>query len=462
MFTLRSYNGGMVAPYLIRTYRYDLLPTRSQERALARVLEAERLLYNAALQEWIEAYLWATRMASILGLARYERAAVEAIDPDSLDPLRIDVRERLLAWRSPDWFSQENSLTLKAQRATLGEVVLDVPANRRRWTLERVHAAIGGFYDRVKKAETPGFPRFRSMRRWRSFGFSEMSGVRFDAVSEPGHGKRGRGLLKLKGMDRPVAVRMHRPLPDGAEIRSCSLTRGPKGWSVSLALRIPAQVGVETLEALADATPDQVMGVDLGIAALAATDDGTILDRLDPERKTHGRVRRKRREVARSKRGSRSRKKKVAALGRETRRVADERKTRQRQEAAKLVDLAVSRNVRAIAFEDLWLRNMTRSARGSVERPGKNIRQKAGLNRSLLDAGLNQFLGHVRSRAESAGIRVVLVNPRGTSIRCSGCGTNVPKALSVRTHRCSCGLALDRDVNAARNIARLGWEALAA
>ena len=57
---------------------------------------------------------------------------------------------------------------------------------------------------------------------------------------------------------------------------------------------------------------------------------------------------------------------------------------------------------------------------------------------------------------------MVLVNPRGTSIRCSGCGKDVPKALSVRTHRCSCGLALDRDVNAARNIARLGWEALAA
>ena len=86
-------------------------------------------------------------------------------------------------------------------------------------------------------------------------------------------------------------------------------------------------------------------------------------------------------------------------LGRETTRVADERKTRQRQEAARLVDLALSRNVRVLAFEDLRLRNMTRSARGSVESPGRNVRAKAGLNRSLLDAGLNQFLGHVRSRA---------------------------------------------------------------
>ena len=452
----------MAAPYLIRTYRYDLLPTRSQEKALCRVLEAERLLYNAALQEWIESYRWATRMASVLGLARYDRAAIEAIDTSMLDPFRVEVRERLLAWRSPDWFSQDKSLTLKAQRSTLGEVVLDVPANRRRWTLERVHAAIGGFYDRCRKGETPGFPRFRSMRRWRSFGFSEMKGASFDIVSVSCRGKRGRGLLKMIALGGPVAVRMHRSLPEGAEIRSCSLTLGPKRWTISLALRIPVEVGVETLEALADATLDQVMGVDLGIKALAATDCGTILDKLAPERKAHGRVRRKRRAVASSKRGSRNRRKRVEALGRETSKVKDERSLRQRQEAARLVDLALARNVRAIVFEDLRLRNMTRSAGGSVESPGKNVRQKAGLNRSLLDAGLNQFLGQVRCRAESAGIRVVLVNPRGTSIRCSGCGEDVPKALSVRTHRCGCGTTLDRDVNAARNIARLGWEALAA
>jgi putative transposase len=60
------------------------------------------------------------------------------------------------------------------------------------------------------------------------------------------------------------------------------------------------------------------------------------------------------------------------------------------------------------------------------------------------------------SKAESAGRKVVKVDPRGTSQRCSACGVVVPKDLSVRVHRCSCGYAADRDVNAARNIIGLG------
>lgn len=452
----------MASPYLIRTYRYDLRLTKSQAKALARILEAERLLYNGALQEWMESYRWVCRMSSILGLARYDRDAVEAINPATLDAMRREVRERLLAWRSPDWFSQEKSLTLKAQKALLGEVVHDVPANRRRWTLERLHGAIGGFYDRCKKGETPGFPRYRSMKRWRSFGFQEMNGVSFENVAGPVAVKRGRGAISMKGFAKPFRVSMHRPLPESAEIRSCSFTRDAKGWTVNLAVRIPAVVGMETEAHLGDVTLDQVMGLDVGIAALAATDCGLVLDKLSPERKAHGRVRRIRKLVSRATKGSHARRKKVKSLGKATTKVANERKTRQRQEAARLVDLALARNVRVIAVEDLRLRNMTRSARGSVERPGTNVRQKAGLNRSLLDAGLNQFLGRVRCRAESAGIRLILVNPRKTSIRCSGCGEDVPKALSVRVHRCGCRTTLDRDVNAARNVAQLGWEALAA
>ena len=83
--------------------------------------------------------------------------------------------------------------------------------------------------------------------------------------------------------------------------------------------------------------------------------------------------------------------------------------------------------------------------------------RKAGLNKSIRDAGWGRFLSILACKAACAGKRVEAVNPAYTSQDCSGCGARVPKSLSVRTHVCpSCGLVLDRDENAARNILRAG------
>ena len=79
--------------------------------------------------------------------------------------------------------------------------------------------------------------------------------------------------------------------------------------------------------------------------------------------------------------------------------------------------------------------------------------RKAGLNTSIHDAGWGRFLSILAFKAACAGKRVEAVNPAYTSQDCSGCGTRIEKSLSVRTHVCpSCGLVLDRDENAARNI----------
>lgn len=116
-----------------------------------------------------------------------------------------------------------------------------------------------------------------------------------------------------------------------------------------------------------------------------------------------------------------------------------------------------------IVVEDLKLRNMTRSARGSAAEPGTNVAAKAGLNRSVLDAGMGRLIQMLTYKAERSGGRLIKVNPRGTSQHCSGCGARVAKPLHVRTHACdACGLVLDRDVNAARNILARGLASLEA
>jgi putative transposase len=78
------------------------------------------------------------------------------------------------------------------------------------------------------------------------------------------------------------------------------------------------------------------------------------------------------------------------------------------------------------------------------------------LAKSISDASWSKFIEYTSCKAESAGKKVILVNPQNTSQICSGCGNTAKKSLSVRTHKCLCGLVLNRDINAAINILRLG------
>ena len=109
-----------------------------------------------------------------------------------------------------------------------------------------------------------------------------------------------------------------------------------------------------------------------------------------------------------------------------------------------------------ICVEKLQLSNMTRSAKGTKKEPGSNVRAKSGLNRSILDSGLAQFIQILTDKAESAGRLVTSVNSKGTSQECSDCGKTVAKTLRQRWHSCDCGAEYHRDHNAARNVLQRG------
>jgi hypothetical protein len=97
---------------------------------------------------------------------------------------------------------------------------------------------------------------------------------------------------------------------------------------------------------------------------------------------------------------------------------------------------------------------MTRSARGTVEQPGAGVRQKAGLNRAILDQGWGDFVRRLEEKIEEVGGTLLRVDPYGTSQQCPGCGLPAPKPFHQRVHRCQgCGLIEDRDVAAAQVVA---------
>src|SRR6516165_9327342 len=291
--------------------------------------------------------------------------------------------------------------------------------------------AFQAFFRRIRaKRGKAGFPRFKSRHRWRSFGFSEFCGIRLTY-----------GALVFKGMPGRLKVDLHRPLPDHASIRSCTLTKEGRAWRVALQIEV-ADVHTVRREA------GNLVGIDWGVERLATLSTGeTIANPRFGAEAARG-IGKAQRKLARAKRGSRGRLKAVAHLARQRRKLANRRKTHLHQLTA-----AIAARFGGIAVEDLKVKTMTTSAKGTVEHPGKNVRQKAGLNREILEVSPGMMISMLRYKAERASGRFAVVYARNTSQECSQCGRTVQKDLSVRIHRCAhCKMEVHRDVNAARNV----------
>ena len=113
-----------------------------------------------------------------------------------------------------------------------------------------------------------------------------------------------------------------------------------------------------------------------------------------------------------------------------------------------------------IVAEDLVIKNMTRSAKGTMEEPGKNVSAKSGLNRSINDQTWGMILTQLAYKAEWAGREFVKVDPKRTSQTCSVCGVVDGTHRTGKDYDCSgCGLQLDADINAARVILQRGLAA---
>jgi putative transposase len=191
----------------------------------------------------------------------------------------------------------------------------------------------------------------------------------------------------------------------------------------------------------------QAVGIDRGVAVSAALSTGEMLHCPTLTARERTRLRRLQRTLARAKRGSNRR-------GRVRRAIARLRacETDRRKDWAEKASTDIARRFDVIRAEDLQIRNMTRSAKGTRGNPGRNVRQKAGLNRGILRSGWGLL---VRRLEEKAPGRVEKIKPAFTSQRCSACGQVDPKSReSQAVFRCTaCGFACHADVNAARNIA---------
>src|ERR1700754_4164751 len=329
------------------------------------------------------------------------------------------LQERRDAWRicrkSIDYKDQQNQLPeIKSIRPELGMVHSQVLQD----VLRRLDKAFDAFFRRVKAGEKPGFSRFRARARYDSFTYPQTG----FAI------KSGKLQLSKIGM---VKIKLHRPI-DG-KIKTLTITRNSTGkWF--------ACFSVECEHEPSPATTAATCG-DRGVKAFAVLTNGEAIANpkfFGVEEKQLAKAQRK---LSAAKKGSPERHKRRKVVAHIHERIANKRRNFAHQESRKLVN-----RYHTIVFENLNIRGMLKNH---------------CLAKSIADAAWSQLAQFTTYKAESAGRRVVQVNPRNTSQMCSGCGEIVEKDLSVRIHACSgCGLVLDRDHNAAINILALGLQSL--
>jgi putative transposase len=234
-----------------------------------------------------------------------------------------------------------------------------------------------------------------------------------------------------------VRFRWSRAVPPGVKSYRVTMDRAGR-WHVAFAV-IPGPVPAPG--------NGQVVGIDRGVAVSAALSSGELLHAPALTGRERIRLRRMQRTLARAKRGSNRRGRVKHAIARLRARETDRRK-----DWAEKVSTDIARRFDVIRVEDLQIGTMTRSARGTRENPGRNVRAKAGLNRGILGSGWGLL---VRRLADKAPGRVEKVSPALTSQRCSACGqVDRGSRESQAVFRCTaCGFACNADVNAARNIA---------
>ncbi|HEX2744913.1 MAG TPA: transposase [Streptosporangiaceae bacterium] len=234
-----------------------------------------------------------------------------------------------------------------------------------------------------------------------------------------------------------VRFRWSRDVPPDAKSYRVTLDRAGR-WHVAFAV-IPAPVPAPG--------NGQTVGIDRGVAVSAALSTGQPLHCPALTARERARLRRLQRKLARATRGSNRRRRLKRGIARLKARERDRRK-----DWAEKASTDIARRFDLIRVEDLKITNMTRAAKGTRENPGRNVRQKAGLNRGILAQGWGLLVRRLEDKAPG---RVEKISPAFTSQRCSACGrVDRGSRESQAVFRCTaCGFAANADVNAAINIA---------
>ncbi|WP_351224526.1 transposase [Streptomyces sp. NPDC002133] len=390
---------------MIRAYKFLMRPTVRRTVALGEMLRDHCSLHNGALQERRDAYRHPSKTTVRYGQRSAQLKEVRAFDPQ----------------RQGRW-------SFSSQQATL----------------RRLDKAFAAFFRRIKAAEKPGYPRFRPVNRFDTVDFPEDGdGCRWDsAPHDP--------VTRVRS-PRAGHVRVHRHRPVVGKVKTISVKREGRRCYVILT--------VEQTEFVPLSATGSVVGIDMGLSDFLADSAGGFVS--DPRHggEVSAEIEAAQQALSRCRRGSKRRLKAGEGITRLHRKVRRQRLDHAHKAAGDLV-----REHDFIAHEDLNIRNMSKASepQPNPDKPGSFLPNgagaKAGLNKSINDAGWGVFLAILNAEAECAGREVIAVDLRNTSRHCPARGhTAKENRPAQEKFLCvNCGHAAHADTVGALNVLRAG------
>jgi putative transposase len=318
-------------------------------------------------------------------------------------------------------FSQLNQLpTLKKEHTQLKSVYSQVLQN----VGVRVDLAFKAFFRRVKRGDKSGYPRFKSWKRYDSFTYPQLG---FRIIEE-------RSVVQLSKIGF-IRFDNHRPIE--GKVKTCTIRRTfTDKWFITFSCEI---------EPIYLQPNDKAVGIDVGLTTFAAFDNGELVENPRFFRREEKALARAQRQLSAGPKGSKERERRRKVVARIHERIVNKRKDFAHQLSRRIIN-----EYGLIAVEDLSINKMIQQNKQTY---------KKGMNKSIADAAWSMFVNLLIYKAEEAGRSIIEVNPAYTTQTCSSCGYRQAKKLGDRKHVCPvCGYTADRDVNAARNILRLGLQ----
>ena len=391
--------------------------------------------YNALLESWQHQYRWHQSRHA------YDSVAIQDVyGPERITGDLGTLYKQFTKMRNTDPGPADGGLSWGDINCGIGRGVIN-----------RFDKARSSFYDRCRRKKDganikAGYPRFKSRRSWRTI---TIPGPHQYMVQPPGEGGKW-WKLKVKGLGH---IKFH---PYDSDRLADEITAGGRVQEIRIIVkpqRTEIHLAVRTVQPdpVPPADPEKAVGMDLGIARRVAISDGSSFDGVRVDRSEIVKCQRilsrhdNRHKKAGTSKHTPGRTRKVDALRKAHSRV----KVQERHNLHRLVHLivagCVANGITGIAVENLNIKNMMKNRKLS----DRIQQQRWGMLLQLLEA-----------KAARAGIKLVRVNPRYTSLECSKCGIRKSKAelpLSTRVYKCDCGLILDRDVNAAINVLIRGF-----
>jgi putative transposase len=317
----------------------------------------------------------------------------------------------------------------KEERESLSNVHSQVVQN----VSERVDLAFKAFFRRCRaKGEKAGFPRFKQYGRYDSFTFPQ-SGFSIT---------QNETRLKISKIGC-VKIRLHRTLPEKIKRLTIQRTRSGKWFAVFSCV----------LADVKRTNTNPAVGIDLGLKEFAVLSNGEKIKRERFFKDGENKLAKAQRKFSKLEKKTPERNKQRMIVGKVHEKIQNQRSDFTHKLSKKLVS-----QYGIICLEKLNIKSMQEKETISVN--GKKIKETK-THKSIQDVAWNQFVQQLEYKAEDAGTKIVFVNPKNTTKMCSSCGKLTSKELSNRIHECSlCGLIMDRDLNASKNILRIGMDSL--